>query len=128
MLIGRYFTFAIAFALINIASFPDAARGNESGLFSPGFPPWPTPPNIPSWCRYERQCGRHGCASRWVCPPQTFVSAYLWQVQDNTPPEALARYDDAWCRVYGPRGSPDYLQCRENNYYTRLTVPIRATK
>ena len=117
MLIGRYFTFAIAVALINIASFPDAARGHESGLFSPGFPPWPTPPNVPSWCRYERQCGRHGC-----------VSAYLWLVQDNTPPEVLARYDDAWCRVYGPRGSPEYLQCRENNYYTRLSVPIRATK
>ena len=89
MLIGRHFAVAIAFALINIASLPDAARGNESGLFSPGFPPWPTPPNVPSWCRYERQCGRHGCASRWVCPPQTFVSAYLWQVQDHTPPEAL---------------------------------------
>jgi hypothetical protein len=117
-----------AFALINIASLPDAARGNETGLFSPGFPPWPTPPNVLSWCRYERQCGHHGCASRWVCPPQTFVSAYLWQVQDHTPPEALARYDDAWCRVYGPRGSPEYLQCRENNYYTRLSVPIRATK
>jgi hypothetical protein len=128
MLIGRHFTFVIAFALINIASLPDAARGNEKGLFSPGFPPWPTPPNIPSWCRYERQCGHHGCSSRWVCPPQTFVSAYLWQVQDNTPPEALARYDDAWCRVYGPAGSPVYWQCRENNYYTRLSVPIRATK
>ena len=89
MLIGRHFAVAIAFALINIASLPDAARGNETGLFSPGFPPWPTPPNVLSWCRYERQCGRHGCASRWVCPPQTFVSAYLWQVQDNTPPEAL---------------------------------------
>jgi hypothetical protein len=89
MLIGRYFTFVIAFVLINIASLPDAARGNESGLFSPGFPPWPTPPNIPSWCRYDRQCGHHGCSSRWVCPPQTFVSAYLWQVQDHTPPEAL---------------------------------------
>jgi hypothetical protein len=128
MLIGRYFTFVIAFVLINIASLPDAARANESRLFSPGFPPWPTPPNIPSWCRYERQCGHHGCSSRWVCPPQTFVSAYLWQVQDNTPPEALARYDDAWCRVYGPAGSPVYWQCRENNYYTRLSVPIRATK
>ena len=47
MLIGRYFTFAIAVVLINIASFPDAARGNESGLFRPGFPPWPTPPKRP---------------------------------------------------------------------------------
>jgi hypothetical protein len=103
MLIRRHFAVAIAFALINIASLPDAARANESG-----FPPWPTPPNVPSWCRYERQCGRHGCASRWICPPQTFVSAYLWQVQDHTPPEALARYDDAWCRVYGPAGSPVY--------------------
>ena len=128
MLIGRHFAVAIAFALINIASLPDAAWGNESGLFSPGFPPWPTPPNLLSWCRYERQCGRQGCASRRICPPQTFVSAYLWQVQDHTPPEALARYDDAWCRVYGPAGSPVYWQCRENNYYTRLSVPIRATK
>jgi hypothetical protein len=50
MLIGRHFAVAIAFALINIASLPDAARGNETGLFSPGFPPWPTPPNVPSWC------------------------------------------------------------------------------
>jgi hypothetical protein len=36
MLIRRHFAVAIAFALINIASFP-AARGNESGLFSPDF-------------------------------------------------------------------------------------------
>jgi hypothetical protein len=60
MLIGRHFAVAMAFALINVAALPDAARANESGLFSPGFPPWPTPPNIPSRCRYERQCGHHG--------------------------------------------------------------------
>jgi hypothetical protein len=128
MLIERPFMFATAFALINVASLSYAARGSERGLFSPGFPPWPAPPNVTSWCHYERQCDRHGCSSQWFCPPQTFVSAYLWQVQDNTPPDALARYDDAWCRVYGPRGSREYWQCRENNYYTRLSVPIRATK
>ena len=53
MLIGRHFAVAIAFALINIASLPDAARGNETGLFSPGFPPWPTPPNDKSLRRTD---------------------------------------------------------------------------
>jgi hypothetical protein len=31
----------------------------KSGLFSPGFPPWPTPPNASSWCHRVWQCGRH---------------------------------------------------------------------
>ena len=39
MLVRHHFAVAIAFALINIASLPNVARGNESGLFSPGFPP-----------------------------------------------------------------------------------------
>jgi len=54
--------------------------------------------------------------------------SYLWQVQDHWPAQALAGYDDAWCRIYGPPTSPDYKQCWVNNYYTRLSVPIRATK
>jgi hypothetical protein len=128
MLIGRYFAFAIAFALIDVGSPPSAVRADESGLFAPGFPPWSAPPNASSWCRREWQCARHGCAWRLICPPQTFVTSYLWQVQDHWPAQALARYDDAWCRVYGPPTSPDYRQCRENNYYTRLSVPIRETK
>jgi hypothetical protein len=128
MLNWRHLTLAIAFALINAASSTDAARAGESGLFSPGFPPWPAPPNASSWCRREWQCGRHGCSWQGLCPPQTFATSYLWQVQDHWPADALAGYDDAWCRIYGPPNSPDYRQCRVNNYYTRLSVPIRATK
>jgi hypothetical protein len=128
MLIGRQFAFAVAAVLINFVSLPQPALASDGGLFGPGFPPWPAPPNSTSWCRREWQCGRSACGWHRICPPQSFISSYLWQVQDNVPPEALARYDDAWCRVYGPVGSREYWQCRENNYYTRLSVPIRATK
>ena len=128
MLNWRYLMLAIAFALVNTASSTDATGAGESGLFSPGFPPWPTPPNASSWCHRVWQCDRHGCAWQGLCPPQTFATSYIWQVQDHWPAQALAGYDDAWCRIYGPRTSPDYRQCRVNNYYTRLLVPIRATK
>jgi hypothetical protein len=104
------------------------AKAGENGLFDPGFPPWPSPPNASSWCHRVWQCGRHGCTWQGLCPPQTFATSYLWQVQDHWPAQALAGYDDAWCRIYGPPTSPDYKQCRVNNYYTRLSVPIRATK
>jgi len=122
MLNWRQFMLAVAFALINVASSPHAARAVD-GLFGPG-----APQNSSSWCRREWQCGRHGCAWQGLCPPQTFATSYLWQVQDHWPAQALAGYDDAWCRIYGPPTSPDYTQCRVNNYYTRLSVPIRATK
>jgi hypothetical protein len=79
-------------------------------------------------CNQAWLCDARGCGWREYCSPQTFSSAYEWQVIDKWPPELLAQYDDEWCRTYGPRGSPVYNQCRQNNYYTRLTVPIRRTK
>ena len=91
MLNWRHLTLAIAFAVISAGSSTDVARAGESGLFSPGFPPWPAPPNASSWCRREWQCGRHGCSWQGLCPPQTFATSYLWQVQDHWPAEALAR-------------------------------------
>ena len=93
----------------------------RAGCSAPDFHRGQHRQNVPSWCRYERQCGRHGCASLWVCPPQTFVSAYLWQVQDNTPPEALARYDDAWCRVYGPAAVPAVVSAASEDYKRAVT-------
>jgi hypothetical protein len=127
MSIRRRVALAVTSGLIGFALLPHAARAGESGLFAPGFPPWPAPPNASSWCRRVWQCGRHRCVWQGLCPPQTFATSYLWQVQDHWPAEALAGYDDAWCRIYGPPTSPDYRQCRVNNYYTRLSVPIRAT-
>jgi hypothetical protein len=128
MLIRRHVALAVASALIGLAVLPHAARAGENGLFAPGFPPWPAPPNAASWCHRAWQCAHNACFFQWLCPPQTFATSYLWQVQDHWPAQALAGYDDAWCRIYGPPTSPDYRQCRVNNYYTRLSVPIRATK
>jgi len=128
MLIRRHVALAGASALIGLAVLPHAARAGENGLFAPGFPPWRAPPNAASWCHRAWQCAHNACFFQWLCPPQTFATSYLWQVQDHWPAPALAGYDDAWCRIYGPPTSPDYRQCRVNNYYTRLSVPIRATK
>jgi hypothetical protein len=127
MLIRRHVALAFVSALIGFAVLPDAARAGGSGLFGAGFPPWASPAE-PLFCLQRWQCGRYGCSWQRICAPQTFASSYLWQVQDNWPPQALARYDDAWCRVYGPPGSWANRQCHVNNYYTRLSVPIRQTK
>jgi len=69
----------------------------------------------------------------WMCfavglPAADFCQRVFMASSGQYTAGSSGRYDDAWCRVYGPRGSPEYLQCRENNYYTRLSVPIRATK
>ena len=115
-------------AALSVASFvaglDSAQAGDEYRIGGP------TPPASPFWtlCHPERLCGPHGCRTHTYCPPQTFASSYLWQVQDHWPAEALARYDDAWCRSYGPRGAPDYMQCLANNFYMRLSVPLRQTR
>jgi hypothetical protein len=126
MLMGHRhrFPFAMAAAVIDLAALTGAAYAQERWSFRP----WLSPPNVTLFCQQRWQCGPHGCGWQRICAPQTFASSYLWQVRDNWPPEALARYDDAWCRVYGPPGSWDYGQCRVNNYYTRASVPIRQTR
>jgi len=122
-----HLAFAIAAGLIAICPGPVGAEQNDP--FGPGFPPWPAPPNNGSWCREVKQCDRHhNCSYKEVCPPQSFASSYRWQVMDRWSPERLQQYDDAWCRSYGPPGSRDYQQCRENNYYTRLSAPNRWTR
>ena len=128
MRITRHTVLAIAAVAVLSAGGPlgQALAGDPTSLSA--YPPWPTPPNIARWCHQEWQCGPRGCGWQQTCPPQTFVSSYEWQVQNHDSPEALARYDDAWCRTYGPPGSREYLQCRENNYYTRLSVPNRMTR
>jgi hypothetical protein len=124
----RRIALVIALTFINTAGLTGATYAQDRWLFGPGYPPWPTPSNASSWCQQRWYCGQHGCKWQRICLPQSFATSYIWQVQDNWPPQALARYDDAWCRIYGPPGSAVYRQCRENNYYTRLSVPIRATK
>src|SRR5262249_44414606 len=53
------------------------------------------------------------CGWPWFC--QTNDCSSLYPERART----IARYEDAWCRAYGPPGSPVYLQCRDNLAFER---------
>src|ERR1700730_5589196 len=117
----RFIVLTIAVAATSIGGSLDRANAADvARLPEVEYRPRPAPLGVPlpSWCHQEWQCGTWGCGWRRHCSRQVFPSPYQWQAQ------AIVRYDDAWCRYYGPRGSPVYVQCRVNLYYERASLPL----
>src|SRR5262245_44954679 len=115
----RYLVLPIAVAAIAVGGAVDHAGAADAGA---EYRPVAAP--LLLGCYPEWRCGTWGCGWRRFCSRRGFLgpSPYHWQAP------AIAAYDDAWCRYYGPRGSPVYLQCRENVYYERASLPLRAIK
>ena|ERR1700730_6492340 len=110
----RFIVLTIAVAATSIGGSLDRANAADvARLPEVEYRPRPAPLGVPLPSR---------CHPDWQCSGQIFPRSYQWQAQ------AIARYDDAWCRYYGPRGSPVYVQCRDNLYYERASLPLRAIK
>jgi hypothetical protein len=106
----RCIALMIALAAIGIVGSVDRANAADARRV-PEAENRPQPPAVPLCCGWAWFCSRNDCSE-----------LYPWRA------EAIARYDDAWCLQYGPRGSHVYAQCRENLYYERASLPLRAIK
>jgi hypothetical protein len=112
MLNWRHLTLAIAFALVNAASPTGAARAGESGLFSPGFPPWPAPPNSASGVGASGNAAAtavpgRGSVHRKLSPSHTFGKSRIigqWKLWRDTMMPGAASMDRRLRLITGSAG------------------------
>jgi len=105
----RYIALVIGLAATGMVGTLDRAYAGDARHLSRAE--FAQPFAVPSCCGWPWFCERNDCSSFYPHRAKT-----------------IAWYDDAWCRSYGPPGSPVYVQCRENLAFERASLPLRAYK
>src|SRR5215469_2474855 len=103
----RYIALVIALAATGMVGLANGAYAADAHHLSEAE--FAQPFAAPVWPGWPWFCERNDCSSLY---PHRAA--------------AIARYDDACCRTYGPPGSPVYVQCRENLAFERAALPLSA--